>query len=165
MLVWCVYLPTKTIAFHLPLRKCQSKVRHWVVFSAEASLALFFSFFLSSFDPFLCAAMSSSAPMNKTFSGPAKWGELMRRLHVVELYEALYGVEVLLTLSGISLLGLALRYRMRSKLHVNILRIFANSDLHLILLAPVRFVNIALILTSDDGGKRLQPTVTDSSHG
>ncbi|KAH7701115.1 CRE-SRE-15 protein, partial [Aphelenchoides avenae] len=82
-----------------------------------------------------------------SFDGPAKEGHLVHRLGVVQLYNVLYALEIVLILSGTFMLLMALRYRAKSNIHCNAKRIFANADLHFVFLSPVRFVSIALILS------------------
>ncbi|KAH7718226.1 hypothetical protein AAVH_14294 [Aphelenchoides avenae] len=73
-----------------------------------------------------------------SFDGPAKEGHLVHRLGVVQLYNVLYALEIVLILSGTFMLLMALRYRAKSNIHCNAKRIFANADLHFVFLSPTR---------------------------
>lgn len=106
---------------------------------------------------FVPANFTDAAPQ-----GPAKLYRSMHRLGLESLFEVLYSAEIVLTTTGTCLLILALSYRRKSKIHVNIQRIFANSELHLALLSPVRFFSIALVIIVDDGGRSSIPKMPSS---
>lgn len=97
--------------------------------------------------------MTENGSSTVSFDGPAKEGNLVHRLGVVQLYNVLYAVETLLILSGTFMLLMAVLYRAQSNMHGNIKRIFANADLHFVFLSPVRFVSIALVLSWYDQSK------------
>lgn len=100
-------------------------------------------------------ATTLNATFNITWRGPARIAEAVQRLGLVSLFDCLYAVEILLTVTGMCLVLSAVVYRMRSKIHVNLQCIFANAELHFILLAPSRFVEIAFVVGWDGGGKLL----------
>lgn len=95
---------------------------------------------------------ASNATSNITLRGPAKAADAIQRLDLVPLFYSLYGVEILLTVTGMCLVLTAVVYRMKSRIHVNLQCVFANGELHFVFLAPSRFVVIGLEVAWNGGG-------------
>lgn len=99
--------------------------------------------------------MANASANLTALRGPARASEAIRRLDLVPLYDVLFALEILLTLTGMCLVLTALVYRVKAKIHVNLQYIFANAELHFAVLASSRFVSIALIIGCDSVGKNI----------
>lgn len=80
---------------------------------------------------------------------------VVREAKLIALFDALFAIEIAVTISGMVMSGAVIAYRKRLNVHINLRYIVVNNAAQFILFAPSRFVIIGLIMDWESRGHSL----------